>query len=462
MPKLNLEDTIAAVATPPGEGGIAVIRVSGKQAIQLSENFFRSAPGKKLSVAPSHTIHHGQFVDEKGELADEVLISVFRSPHSYTGEDVVEISCHGGIKITGRILEILIKDGARYAEPGEFTKRAFLHGKMDLTQAEAVLDLIRARSDQGLQMAVEQLAGGLSKKINGLKHAMIKISAHFEASLDFPDERLEVYSKKEFLAELEAISQELSSLIGSFKRTQTVREGVLAVILGRPNVGKSSLLNMLLTKDRALVSALPGTTRDALEESIEVGGTAIRLVDTAGLGSSKDPLDQMGMDRTRDYLKDGKVFLFIIDGSRGWTLEDETILSELKGKNYILVVNKIDLPQNFNFKSISHLMPDQKPIFVSCLKQQGIEELEKVLQESIRSMNIVLISGTLTRARHKQAFERALDALRRAKKSFEDGLSGEFILEDLKIAVESLQELIGEVYSEDLLDVIFQEFCIGK
>lgn len=462
MPKVNLEDTIAAVATPPGEGGIAVIRISGKQATQISEKSFKSLSGKKISAVPSHTIHYGQFVDEKGMLVDEVLVSIFLSPHSYTGEDVIEISCHGGIKITSRILEILIQAGARHAEPGEFTKRAFLHGKMDLTQAEAVLDMIRARSDRGLEVAREQLAGSLSKKIGELKKALMKIYAHFEASLDFPDERLEVYSKKEFLAELEAISLEISSLIGSFKRGQSVREGVLTVILGRPNVGKSSLLNALLARDRALVSAIPGTTRDTLEESIEVGGMAVRLVDTAGLSRSEDTLDRMGMERTRQNLKDGKVFLFVIDGAAGWTPEDATILSELKGKKFILVVNKIDLPQNFHLKSVSHLLPDQNPVFVSCLKQQGIEELEKVLQEAIESSNTISVSGTLTRQRHKQAFEKALDAIGQSQKSFEKGLSTEFILEDLKIATESLQELIGEVYSEDLLDVIFQEFCIGK
>ena len=464
MPKLNPDDTIAALSTPPGEGGIAVIRVSGKDALSVCERFFRASLNGKLTQVASHTIHHGEFLDELGEMIDEVLVSIFRAPHSYTGEEVVEISCHGGIRITQRILETLLRHGARPAEPGEFTKRAFLHGKMDLTQAEAVLDLIRARSDSALEVAVQQLQGNLSKKISHLKESLMKIYAHFEASLDFPDERLEVYSRETFLKELARIEEELSTLIASFKRGEILREGILTVIVGRPNVGKSSLLNTLLEKDRALVSAIPGTTRDALEETLEIGRMAIRLVDTAGLGlGSRSELDQMGMERTRRYLKEGRLFLFLIEGSSEWTREDEMILSELEGKDFLLVINKTDLPQKLQFELLAQrLLDHNKPCFISCLNQTGIPELEKRMEGKIRQIAGVQESATLTRLRHRQALEKARGALQQGGKNFEKELSTEFILEDLKGAIESLQELIGEVYSEDLLDVIFQEFCIGK
>ena len=456
MPKINLEDTIAALSTPPGEGGMAVIRVSGKEAVFLCQKFFESSSPQngKLSRAPTHTIHHGRFVDEKGEMIDEVLMNLFRSPHSYTGEEVVEINCHGGMRVTKRIFEILTRNGARHAEPGEFTKRAFLHGKMDLTQAEAVLDLIRSRSDRGLETALQQLQGSLSKKIILLKDSLMKIYAHFEASLDFPDEHLEMDSKEKFLKRIEEIDGEISSLIASFRRGQAMREGILTVIVGRPNVGKSSLLNALLQKDRALVSEIPGTTRDSLEEMIEIGGMAVRLVDTAGLAASGDPLDRLGMERTRRYLDEGSLFLFLVDGSSPWTPEDQTISDELEEKNYLFVVNKTDLPQKLD-------RANQNPCLISCLKQKGIEELVKRIGEKIETVNFHE-SATLTRLRHKQAFEKSLESLREAKQALEEDLSAEFILEDLKKSVESLQELVGEIYSEDFLDVIFQEFCIGK
>jgi len=462
MPKLNLDDTIVAVATPPGEGGIAVIRVSGPEAARLVSRFFR--PSKKIDLEreTSHTLHHGFLADEKGKTVDEVLVGLFRAPHSYTGEEVVEISCHGGLYLTRRILEILTEAGARHAEPGEFTKRAFLSGRLDLTQAEAVLDLIRAKSDASLEAARRQLEGGLSKKIQKLKNGLMKIYAHLEAGLDFPDERLEVDSRDELLRRMSGAEEEMEELVASFRKGLALREGILTVILGRPNVGKSSLLNSLLEKERALVSSLPGTTRDALEETVEIGGWNLRLADTAGLGASpKDEVDRMGMEKTKTYIEEGDFFLFLADGSSEWNSEDEKILQELKGKKFLLVVNKTDLPQKLDLDLLLKKIPGT-PVFISCLTGAGISELEKKIAEKISGTEIVRESPTLTRLRHKQALKEALESLGRARKSLKDGTSTEFVLTDLKSALDRLRELVGEIYSEDLLDIIFQEFCIGK
>lgn len=462
MSKLNLEDTIAALSTPPGEGGIAVIRVSGKEALSLTSRCFRPSKKENLAEQPSHTIHHGHLLDDRGNVMDEVLVSIFRAPHSYTGEDVVEISCHGGVRLTQRILEILFRQGARPAEPGEFTRRAFLNGKLDLTQVEAVLDLIRARSEASLATAVRQLQGNLSRKINHLKETLLKIYSHLEAGLDFPDERLEVDSREEGLKRMEEVAEEIRLLVASFRRGARLREGVLTVIVGRPNVGKSSLLNALLEKDRALVSAIPGTTRDALEEEIEIGGIGLQIVDTAGLGTNpKHPLDQMAMERTHRYLQEGDLFLFLADGSSEWALEDEKILEKIENKNCLMVVNKIDLPQQLKAESFNRFNHGE-PCFISCVTGEGFTSLEKRIEEKIISLGAHQESPTLTRLRHKNALEGSLEALRQAQEAMKKEISPELILIDLKSAIDALRELIGEVYSEDLLDVLFQEFCIGK
>jgi len=458
-----MEDTIAAVATPPGEGGIAVIRISGPAAFSLASLFFRPSKPKDLNREPGHTVHHGEWVDEKEEAVDTVLLSLFRAPHSYTGEDVAEVSCHGGILLSRRILEILFRAGARPAEPGEFTKRAFLHGKMDLTQVEAVLDLIRARSDASLRAAARQLQGGLSRKIDSLKEELLKVTAHLEAGLDFPDERLETDSEEDCLRQMEQVGQEIRLLLAGFERGARLREGVLTVIVGRPNVGKSSLLNALLQRDRALVSELPGTTRDALEEEVQVGGVGLRLVDTAGIsGHARDPLERLGVERTRQYMKEGDFFLFLLDGSEDWRPEDEALLAEIRGKDFLPVINKADLPQKLNFKKLEPYFNGSRPPRISCQTGEGIPELEKRISERLQTKNILQESATLTRLRHKQTLENCLAALERARETGVKNLSPELALADLRYSLASLRELVGEIYSEDLLDVIFREFCIGK
>lgn len=462
MPQVDLKDTIVALATPPGEGGIAVVRVSGRDALSFVGPFFHSSNGQSLNAQKTHTIQHGFFLDEKNQTVDEILVSVFRSPHSFTGEDVVEINCHGGIRLTKRIIEILVRSGVRPAEPGEFTKRAFLNGKMDLTQAEAVLDLVRAKSEISLKAALCQLEGNLSKKIHSLKEKLLEVTAHLEAGLDFPDERLDVYSREECFEKIEKIENEIQSLVGSFKRGLVMREGVLGVIVGRPNVGKSSLLNSLLARDRALVSPIPGTTRDSLEEALEIGGFSLRLVDTAGLSlGPKDELDRMGMARTRSFFQEAGLFLFVVDGSSAWTAEDGAILKELEKKNFLIIINKSDLHQKLD-KGFFKQVPNERLCLISCVTGRGIPDLEKQIEANLIQSGVMIESLTLTRLRHKLALEKALETIARSKKTLDQKESPEFVLVDLKTALDSLRELVGEIYSEDLLDVIFQEFCIGK
>lgn len=469
MPNIELEDTIAAIATPLGEGGIAVIRISGQDAFKILGKVFSPKTGS-LESAPSHTIHFGFIIEKDGSRVDQVLVSLFRSPHSYTGQNVIEISSHGGVIVTKRILNLLIKSGARHAEPGEFTKRAFLSGKIDLAQAEAVLDLIRAKSEKSLETALRQLTGSLSQKFKSLKDELMKMYAHMEAFLDFPEEDLEIYEDKVFLEKFNAAGREIELLIAGFKRGSLLREGAVVVIAGRPNVGKSSLFNALLSRDRALVSEYPGTTRDALEEAVEIGGIYMRLVDTAGLSRELEaahPADRLGIERTRKILRDADCYLYTVDASS--PLEDadrrafEEIIKEQekeKTKPILVLMNKCDLPQKVNQEALKKIIKEHEVIEISAKTKLGFEKLEQVLAAVFSKTERE--SEQITRLRHKNALEEAREALKAAQKAFSRQEPLELVIIDLKRAVDSLRELVGEIYSEDLLDVIFSEFCIGK
>lgn len=459
----NSDDTIAAISTPAGEGGVGMIRVSGKDALKAVDQIFRSKRGISLKKVKTHTIHYGHVVDSENQIIDEVLVSVFHAPNSYTAETVVEINAHGGFISLKQTLNSVLKQGVRMAEPGEFTKRAFLNGRIDLAQAEAVIDTIRAKTDLALKAAVSQLQGSVSRDIHSIKDDIMKIYAHMEAYLDFPDEHLEIYSNDEFRARYDLALKKVEALLQSFAKGEILREGLLMVLVGRPNVGKSSLLNALLERDRALVSEIPGTTRDALEEMIELEGIPIRIVDTAGLFSSKDSLTQASMEKTRKYLSEGDIFLFILDAKDGFMKEDEIILNELSGKNVIPVVNKIDLIQNAsaNFK-IEKKSFASEPCFISAKEKMGINDLEEKMISLATTGKVTAESNRLTRFRHKQVLEEALASLRQSREAFLAKTSLELVIFDLKRSLDALREVVGEVYSEDLLEVVFKEFCIGK
>lgn len=455
MSKINLEDTIAAISTPVGEGGIGIVRVSGPKAFAAVDQIFRAKSGKKLIDAKPLRLIYGHVVDEKNHPIDEVMCVIFKAPKSYTCDDLVEISSHGGIVVTRKILDLVLKQGVRAAQPGEFTRRAFLGGRIDLAQAEAVLDVIQAKTDAGLAAAENQLRGELSRQIQKLREDLMKVYAHIEAFVDFPDEDIEVFSGDEVLKRLEDVKTQIRNLILSYQQGEVMREGVLAVIVGRPNVGKSSLLNALLDRDRALVSEIPGTTRDALEEMIELDGVLFRIVDTAGLGAHKDELDKLSMERTQHYLERGQIFVHVLDGSAAATKEDEEIAIRVRGKKVISVMNKSDLPQQINWQ-------DGALVRVSAKMRLGLSDLERRLTQVVWDGRVHVEGLTITRLRHKTALENALVALESAKNVFLKKESLEFLSFDIKTALTALSELIGEIYSEDLLDVIFAEFCIGK
>ncbi len=463
MTKIEMDDMIAAIATPFGEGGIAVIRVSGPGVLKTVEPFFVSHEESKLSDAAANTIHWGKFIETSGLPIDQVLVSIFRAPRSYTGQDVVEISCHGGLAVTKKILGLLLGSGIRHAEPGEFTRRAFLAGKLDLTQAEAVLDLIHAKSDRSLEIAIRQLSGSLSKTLQEVKDELLRLLAHMEASLDFPEEDLEVDVKTGMQRQFGSVRAKIHSLLSGFERNQLIREGILVTLVGKPNVGKSSLFNALLERDRALVSDLPHTTRDPLEEALEIKGFYVRLRDTAGLISTPEhPLDKMGMDRTLEALRESHVVLCVVDGSVPFEEADRHVFNHIpKDKKILALINKSDLPLRVNLTELESLMGDRPRIGLSAKTREGFKELETKIAGFLE-MKMVETGEQITKLRHKKALERASEALRRAEQSFREKLSLEFVTPDLHEALESMRELTGEVYSEDLLDVIFSEFCIGK
>ncbi|MSR77827.1 MAG: tRNA uridine-5-carboxymethylaminomethyl(34) synthesis GTPase MnmE [Candidatus Omnitrophica bacterium] len=497
------EDTIAAIATPIGEGGISIIRLSGPQAFEIAEKIFQPLGRQAFADFPSHTVHLGNILEEHGEVLDQVLVTVFRHPNSYTGENLVEISSHGGLVITKKILSRFLAQGARPAEPGEFTKRAFLNGKMDLAQAEAVLDLIKAKSDRSAQTAIRQLTGSLSRKFKVIKDELMMMYAHMEAFLDFPDDDLEIFSDEKFTAKFSQVQKEIEKLIAGFSRGSLIREGASLVLIGKPNVGKSSLFNALLARDRALVSEFPGTTRDILEEAIEIQGWYLRLFDTAGLASqAENPVEAMGMERTLQIMEQASLFLFLVDGSQPLDEKDSYVFNLIpKNKIVIPIMNKTDLGLRANEHELKkllggnnklgfpavipseakdlkaetlhgvhseplHSVQDDKQknhiVKISTKEREGLELLEKQIAAQLAQG----ISGEegeqITRLRHKVALERALEALKRSAALFHQRESLEMVIEDLKSAIHELRELIGEVYSEDLLDVIFSKFCIGK
>jgi tRNA modification GTPase len=454
------DETIAAIATPLGEGGLAVIRISGADAFAVADKIFLPV-GKnsaKPSAAHAHTIHFGKIV--RGEkIIDEVLLAVLRAPRTFTREDTIEISCHGGILPAKLVLDTILKNGARLAEPGEFTKRAFLNGRIDLAQAEAVADLIHSRTELALAAANEQLAGKLSQRINRLRDDLMHTLAHVEAHIDFPDEDIAPDTKEKLLERLENGVKFMDELLRTANEGQILRRGIHAAIIGRPNAGKSSLLNQLLGRDRAIVSPIPGTTRDTIEETANIRGLPVVFIDTAGLREARDEIEVEGIRRSRESLQSAEFILHILDASEPLTNADENYFAEFAGKKRILVRNKTDLPQKLNLpEKIAAPFVD-----VCCLSGQGIEALKDAIKELIWSGEIKAeMLQVMINSRHQDALNRAHAATQRTIDALRADATLELAALDLRIAVNAVGEIVGKTTTEDLLDSIFSQFCIGK
>ncbi len=454
-----LEDTIAAIATPLGEGGLSVIRVSGPQSLAVVDRCFvpHGSRSQKPSAAASHTIHYGH-IERDGRVLDEVLVSVLRAPRTFTREDTVEISCHGGLLTTKLVLAAVLASGARVAGPGEFTRRAFLNGRLDLTQAEAVADVIHSRTELALAAANEQLAGHLSRRIDALRDGLMKTLAHIEAHIDFPDDDISPDTHVQLVARLQEGVRFMDDLLRTADEGRILRRGLRAAIVGRPNAGKSSLLNRLLGQDRAIVSPVPGTTRDTIEETANIRGIPIVFIDTAGLRETGDAIEQEGVRRSRESLAQAELILHVLDAADACLEPDSSTLSDLSGKKVIVVCNKADLPRKLSVPPTAHRVVD-----VSCATGAGLETLKDAIEEVVwAGANRGGMAQATINARHQDALRRARVSTATAMEGLQAGLSLELIAIDLHVAVNAVGEIVGKTTTEDLLDAIFSQFCLGK
>jgi tRNA modification GTPase len=456
-------DTICAIATPPGEGGIGIIRISGDKAVEIASRVFQSPNGQHLTEYHTHTLHIGELrVPETGARLDEVLVAVMKAPHTYTREDVVEFHCHGSPLVLKLGLEALIRNGSRLAEPGEFTKRAFLNGRLDLAQAEAVMDLIQARSETGLRVAVEQLRGGLSQELGQIREALVRLLVELEAGIDFTEEGITFISAEALNNGIQKVSERVARLLQTADDGRVVREGVTAALVGRPNVGKSSLLNALARADRAIVTAIPGTTRDVLEEFVSIRGIPVRLLDTAGVREATDIVEREGVRRSHEALSRAELVIAVLDGSMDLQEEDRTLFERAAGKSLVIVLNKSDLPANkLDAKDID--VAAARIVRTSAITGTGLEELRDAIRDAVLKSGLDPAEGiVLTHLRHQSALTHAKESLQHVRFSIEQHMPAEFIAMDLRAAVNAVGEIIGETTVDDVLARIFSGFCIGK
>ncbi len=460
-----MDDTIAAIATPLGEGGLAVLRISGPEAVLIGDRCFQPVgrSASSLSNAPTHTVHFGHIVN-KGKRVDEALVTVMLAPRTFTRENVIEIACHGGVLPAKMVLETLLQNGARLATPGEFTRRAFLNGRIDLAQAEAVADLIHSRTEVALRAASEQLAGKLSHHVNKLRDQLMQTLAHIEAHIDFPDEDIAPETRSQLIARLESVAAKVEGFLEHAAEGQILRRGIRVAIAGRPNAGKSSLLNQLLGRDRAIVSAIPGTTRDTIEETANIRGLPIIFIDTAGLREARDEIEVEGIRRSRESFQNSEFILQVLDCSEKMTNSDRLALEEFCEKKRILVMNKTDLPDQFDFDIESmDAIPRAALVRVSCLTGDGLESLKDAIKELAWSGEIQAdMLEVMINARHQEALERSRAAIFRTLEVLASGNSLELAALDLRVAVNAVGEIVGQTTTEDLLNMIFSQFCIGK
>ncbi|MFI5354236.1 MAG: tRNA uridine-5-carboxymethylaminomethyl(34) synthesis GTPase MnmE [Desulfobaccales bacterium] len=460
MTRIDPADTIAAISTPPGEAGIGLVRLSGPEAAAIARRIFR--PHRPRRTWRSHRLYLGHIVDSHGEVIDEVLLTWMQAPQTYTRQDVVEINCHSGYGVLSAILALVLEQGARLAQPGEFTLRAFLSGRIDLTQAEAVLEVIRARTDAALQVAEGHLQGSLGRGLAGMRSALLDCLARVEAALDFPEEAEEL-APATLDAGLAAQITALERLAATYEAGRLLREGLLTVIAGRPNAGKSSLLNRLLDLDRAIVAEIPGTTRDLIEETITLGGILVRLSDTAGLRPAQDRLEELSIRRTRERLAQADLVLYLLDGSQPFSPEDRAALQELRGRRGLAVINKVDLPAAFDTTDLTEVTAFPV-VRISARTGEGIAALKQAMVNLALGSGLRLSGEMVTQARHHQLLESCLSSLSRARALLSAGLvpAWELVALELQEAVRELGEITGQEVGDEVLERIFGEFCLGK
>ncbi len=453
------DDTIAAISTPPGTGAIGLVRLSGPCAFSIARQLFRPANTRQFNFHESHRLHYGHIVDRAQQhVVDEVLLSVLKAPRTYTREDTIEINCHGGPIALEQVLLLALRAGARLAEPGEFTKRAFLNGRIDLAQAEAVADIIHSQTELNLRAAVGQLQGKLSDSVNKMRDAVIQVLAEIEASIDFPEEDLDFQDSTTLGDELHRILNELEQLLQTAQDGTILREGVRAAIVGRTNVGKSSLLNALLKQERAIVAEIPGTTRDTIEEYLNIRGLMLRIVDTAGIRQTADSLEQIGIQRSRAASESADLLLVVLDRSEPLTAEDDQLLQLAQARPAILIGNKSDLPPVWDAG-----MLDARVIHTSMVEETGIEELKDAIWDAvIKGKAVAPESVIVTNVRHQRALEEAQEALRQALETLQADMPYELVAVDLRIALDQLGFIVGKTTTDDILERIFSQFCVGK
>ncbi|MGM0146279.1 tRNA uridine-5-carboxymethylaminomethyl(34) synthesis GTPase MnmE [Enterococcus mundtii] len=465
MAEITLEfDTIAAISTPPGEGAISIVRLSGDQALTIANKVYQSG-NKQLLDVPSHTIHYGHIVDPKSEqLVDEVMVSVMRAPRTFTREDVVEINCHGGIVVVNQILQLLLREGARLAEPGEFTKRAFLNGRVDLSQAEAVMDLIRAKTDKAMGVALNQLDGNLSALIRSLRQEILETLAQVEVNIDYPEyDDVEELTTKLLLEKAQMIQQRIEVLLATSQQGKVLREGLSTAIIGRPNVGKSSLLNHLLREEKAIVTDIAGTTRDVIEEYVNVRGVPLKLIDTAGIRETEDIVEQIGVARSRKALAESELILLVLNQSEPLTIEDEQLLEATKGLKRIILLNKTDLPKQLEEDKLLSLIEDEPVFAVSVANNEGLDRLETAISElffggQTGERDATYVSNT----RHIALLEKAAISLQEVIAGIDAGMPVDLVQMDMIRCWDYLGEVVGDSVQDELITQLFSQFCLGK
>ena len=462
---MKFHDTIAAIATAQGEAGIGIVRVSGALALTIAAEVFRSPRGVSPTQLPTHTLTYGHVVDATAsdEMIDEVLLGIMHAPRTYTGEDVVEFNCHGGTLPLTAVLDVVLKNGARVAEPGEFTKRAFLNGRLDLAQAEAVAELIASKTDLSRKIAVEALAGKLSDTVNGLNDRLAALLAEIEASIDFPEEDLDFMKVETQLEAARAVQTELTTLLETAAEGRLITEGANVAILGKPNVGKSSLLNALVGTPRAIVTDIPGTTRDTIEEMMNIGGIPLKLIDTAGIRHTDDIVEQQGVERSKAVQERAELHLMMFDASQPLNDADHELLKTAQASKAILILNKMDLPVVTSPTALLAHCPKKQVVETAIPEGKGLDRLKATISEELLGGELGIgESPIVTNARHQEALRRANEGLNYAIESLENGMPPDLIAVDLRIGLEGLGDIVGKTTTEDILDRIFSQFCVGK